>query len=86
MATRLVRRPWRSTADDRPVRVQHGHGGRVLHPAYAFLYEAEATYYPTLGYHLDWAIEDPRYIPQNLGIMLFSLPLFAPETWPDSLR
>ena len=60
--------------------------GNVLHPAYAFLYEAEATYYPTLGYHLDWAIEDPRYIPQNLGIMLFSLPLFAPETWPDSLQ
>ena len=47
---------------------------------------AEATYYPTLGYNLDWAIEDPRYIPQNLGIMLFSLPLFAPDTWPDSLR
>ena len=60
--------------------------GNVLHPAYAFLYEAEATYYPTLGYHLDWAIEDPRYIPQNLGIMLFSLPLFSPDTWPDSLR
>ena len=58
----------------------------ILHPAYAFLYEAEATYYPTLGYHLDWAIEDPRYIPQNLGIMLFSLPPFSPDTWPDSLR
>ena len=52
--------------------------GDILHPAYEFLYQAEATYYPTLGYHLDWAIEDPRYIPQNLGIMLFSLPLFAP--------
>ena len=60
--------------------------GDIFHPAYEFLYQAEATYYPTLGYHLDWAIEDPRYIPQNLGIMLFSLPLFAPDTWPDSLR
>jgi hypothetical protein len=60
--------------------------GNVFHPAYEFLYQAEATYYPTLGYNLDWAIEDPRYIPQNLGIMLFSLPLFAPDTWPDSLR
>jgi len=60
--------------------------GALFHPAYEFLYQAEATYYPTLGYNLDWAIEDPRYIPQNLGIMLFSLPLVAPDTWPDSLR
>ena len=26
--------------------------------------------YPALGYHPDWAIEDPRYLPQNLAIML----------------
>ena len=58
----------------------------LLHPAYDFLYRAEATYYPTLGYNLDWAIEDPRYIPQNLAIMLFSAPLLLPDQWPDSLR
>jgi hypothetical protein len=58
----------------------------ILHPAYDILYQAEATYYPTLGYNLDWAIEDPRYIPQNLAIMLFSAPLFLPAQWPDSLR
>jgi hypothetical protein len=60
--------------------------GDIFHPAYEFLYRAEATYYPTLGYHLDWALEDPRYIPQNLAIMLFSAPLLLPDQWPDSLR
>jgi len=58
----------------------------IFHPAYDILYRAEATYYPTLGYNLDWAIEDPRYIPQNLAIMLFSAPLILPAEWPDSLR
>jgi hypothetical protein len=58
----------------------------IFHPAYDILYRAEATYYPTLGYDLDWAIEDPRYIPQNLAIMLFSAPLILPAQWPDSLR
>jgi hypothetical protein len=60
--------------------------GDIFHPAYELLYRAEATYYPTLGYNLDWAIEDPRYIPQNLAIMLFSTPLLLPAQWPDSLR
>src|SRR5690606_1638617 len=45
----------------------------------------EATYYPTLGYNLDWGIEDPRYIPQNLGIMLFGTPILFPTAAPDSL-
>jgi hypothetical protein len=58
----------------------------LVHPAYDFLYQAEATYYPTLGFNLDWAIEDPRYLPQNLAIMLFSSPLLLPAQWPDSLR
>ena len=59
--------------------------GDVFHPAYDFLYRLEATYYPTLGYHPEWAIEDPRYIPQNLGIMFLSTPILFPESWPDSL-
>ena len=87
VAARLVGRPRRGAAGDRPARRTTSiTAGSVLHPAYDFLYQAEATYYPRLGYNLDWAIEDPRYIPQNLGIMLFSPPLFAPDTWPDSLR
>ncbi|HEU0235607.1 MAG TPA: hypothetical protein VFR14_04090 [Candidatus Limnocylindrales bacterium] len=59
--------------------------GHLFHPAYEFLYRAEAFGYPTLGYHLDWAIEDPRYIPQNLAIMLFSLPVLFPDQVPSAL-
>ena len=40
--------------------------------------------YPTLGYHPDWAIEDPRYLPQNLGIMLLGLPDILPDRLPDA--
>ena len=35
---------------------------------------SRSTGYPTLGYHADWAVEDLRYVPQNLGIMLGALP------------
>ena len=59
--------------------------GHLFHPAYEFLYRAEAFGYPSLGYHLDWAIEDPRYIPQNLAIMLFSLPVILPDQIPSAL-
>jgi hypothetical protein len=59
--------------------------GHLFHPAYEFLYRVEAFGYPSLGYNLDWAIEDPRYIPQNLGIMLFSLPVLFPDTIPAAL-
>ena len=44
--------------------------GRCSIPAYDHLYQLEARAYTGLGYHLDWAAEDPRYVPQNLGIML----------------
>ena len=56
--------------------------GHVFHPAYDHLYQLEARAYVGLGYHADWAAEDPRYIPQNLGIMLFT----APELLPDRMR
>jgi hypothetical protein len=59
--------------------------GHLFHPAYEFLYRVEAFGYPSLGYDLDWSIEDPRYIPQNLGIMLFSLPVLFPDTIPAAL-
>ena len=42
-------------------------------------------FYTTLGYNLSWGIEDPRYIPQNLGIMLFSAPAIEPTIYPAGL-
>jgi hypothetical protein len=59
--------------------------GQVVSPAYDFLYQAEARYYPTLGYNLDWGIEDPRYIPANARIALLSTPDLFPTTTPDAL-
>jgi hypothetical protein len=56
--------------------------GQVFHPAYDHLYQLEARAYRGLGYHLDWAAEDPRYLPQNLALMLFT----GPEILPDHLR
>ncbi|MEX1169960.1 MAG: hypothetical protein WEE50_07445 [Chloroflexota bacterium] len=59
--------------------------GHVFHPAYDYLYVLEANGYPSLGYHPEWAVEDPRYIPQNIGIALLGLPDFLPAALPDSL-
>ena len=59
--------------------------GHVFHPAYDYLYQLESYGYPSLGYHPDWAVEDPRYLPQNLGIALFGLPDIFPAALPDSL-
>ena len=59
--------------------------GHVFHPAYDYLYVLESNGYPSLGYHPDWAVEDPRYIPQNLGIALLGLPDILPNALPDSL-
>jgi hypothetical protein len=59
--------------------------GHLFHPAYEHLYQAEAQGYPTLGYNLEWGIEDPRYIPQNLQIALLSTPVLFPERIPAAL-
>jgi hypothetical protein len=59
--------------------------GHIFHPGYQFLYEQEAGFYTSLGYNLSWALEDPRYIPQNLGIMLFSTPAIEPSIYPAGL-
>jgi hypothetical protein len=59
--------------------------GELFHPAYEYLYQAEAWGYPTLGYNPAWGIEDPRYIPQNLGIALFSTPVLLPDLIPAGL-
>jgi hypothetical protein len=52
--------------------------GHLLHPGYDYQYHLEATGYAVLGYHAAWSIEDLRYVPQNLGIMLFSTPAILP--------
>jgi hypothetical protein len=52
--------------------------GHVFHPAYEYLYRTEYRPLPEL-YHPDWAIEDPRYIPQNAAIMLLWPPTVPPE-------
>ena len=59
--------------------------GHVLHPAYDYLYALESNGYPRLGYHPQWAVEDPRYIPQSLGIAVFGLPDLLPSALPESL-
>ena len=59
--------------------------GSVLHPGYDYQYQLEANGYPTLGYHPEWAVEDIRYVPQNLGIMLGALPEVMPAVKPDTL-
>jgi hypothetical protein len=59
--------------------------GHVVHPAYDYLYTLEAHGYPSLGYHADWSMEDPRYLVQNVGIALLGLPDLLPRVLPDSL-
>lgn len=59
--------------------------GSPMHPGYDYQYKREAEGYPTLGYHPSWNVEDIRYIPQNLRIMLGSLPVVAPDWKPDTL-
>jgi len=56
--------------------------GHFLHPGYDWQYQREATGYPSLNYHPDWGIEDPRYLPQNLEIMFLSAPAILPELEP----
>jgi hypothetical protein len=59
--------------------------GHVMNPAYDYLYRIEAAGYPSLGYRPDWAIEDARYLPKNLGIMLLTPPDILPTHLPDAL-
>jgi hypothetical protein len=54
--------------------------GHVFNPAYDYLYRAETAAYTFLDYRPDWAIEDPRYIPRNLALMLIGPPAVNPET------
>lgn len=58
--------------------------GHVLHPGYEWQYQREANGYAALGYNPDWSIEDPRYLPQNLGILFLSTPAILPANMPDA--
>ncbi len=59
--------------------------GDPFNPAYGHLYALEAAYYRPLDYHLDWEIEDLRYLPQNVAIMFLSLPVWHPTVVPMTL-
>ncbi len=54
--------------------------GHLFNPAYDYLYHLELGY-TYLNYHADWSVEDIRYVPQNLVIMLGNLPQFLPATF-----
>jgi hypothetical protein len=58
--------------------------GHLVHPGYEYQYQKEAAGYQALGYNPDWQIEDPRYLPQNLEIMLLSTPAILPAHKPDA--
>jgi hypothetical protein len=52
----------------------------LFNPAYDYLYYHEVDIYGgVFPYHADWSITDIRYIPQNLGIMLFGTPRIFPN-------
>jgi hypothetical protein len=66
--------------------------GSLIHPGYGYLYGHEYVPVPSgmlvdlfpglagITYHPgDWALQDPRYVPQNLVIMLGWLPDLRPE-------
>ena len=59
--------------------------GHLLHPGYDYLYHLEAGFYTPLHYNLAWAIEDPRYLPQNFAIMFLNTPVLDPTVVPSAL-
>jgi hypothetical protein len=59
--------------------------GHIIHPGYDYLYHLEASSYTPLHYNVSWGIEDPRYLPQNFGIMFLNTPVFEPTVVPSAL-
>jgi hypothetical protein len=59
--------------------------GHLFHPGYEHQYQLEAAGYPSLGYHPDWAIEDVRYLPQNVEILFLSMPAVLPDETQNSV-
>jgi hypothetical protein len=60
--------------------VTYATSGQLFNPAYDYLYHYEVST-GAFNYNGDWSITDIRYIPQNLSIMLFSLPKIMPDIY-----
>ena len=60
--------------------------GHLLNPGYEILYRVETAFYPQLGYRADWAIEDPRYLLQNLPLLLAGPPTVLPACGSGAVR
>ena len=59
--------------------ITYAASGQLFNPAYDYLYQRELVAYGgVLNYNSSWSISDIRYIPQNLAILLFSLPDILP--------
>ncbi len=52
--------------------------GHLLSPGYEILYRVETGFYPQLSYRAEWGIEDPRYLLQNLPLLLAGPPSVLP--------
>jgi hypothetical protein len=60
--------------------------GEPFNPVYEALYRYEILAYPDLGYNGAWALQDVRYVPQNLALMLGGLPELMPPCGPGVPR
>ena len=60
--------------------------GHLVHPGYDYLYGVETVSYPQLDYHPGWGIEDPRYLLQNLPLMLAGPPDILPPCLDSAAR
>jgi hypothetical protein len=60
--------------------------GEPFNPVYEALYRYEILTYPDLGYNGAWALQDVRYVPQNLALMLGGLPELMPPCGPGVPR
>ncbi len=52
--------------------------GEPFNPVYEALYRYEIQAYPDLGYPGSWSLQDLRYVPGNLAIMLLGVPHLLP--------
>ncbi len=59
--------------------------GSIVHAGYERQYQLEANGYPQFGYHPEWSVEDPRYLPQNIGIAILGTPVLFPDEVPRTL-
>jgi hypothetical protein len=58
--------------------ITYASSGHLFNPAYDYLYHVELGY-TVFNYNAAWSITDIRYIPQNIGIMLFGMPRILPH-------